>query len=224
MCHASCVIFGATSLNESEVKGRRVAELGSRDVNGSLRKIVALWAPAEYVGLDIEPGPGVDIVCPAENAVEKLGAGTFDLVISTEMLEHARDWRKVVSNIKNLCKPGGTLLVTTRSFGFGYHSYPYDFWRFEPEDFRAIFSDCELIKLEKDAPDPGVFLKARKPLDFKENELSRLEMYSMIAGKRVRDVDSAAVDRFLRKLNRYQRIRDSVYAAGKFVVSKVLGL
>lgn len=224
MCNANCIIFGATNLTETEVRGKRVLEVGARDVNGSLRKIVELFRPAEYVGIDIETGPGVDIICGAEASVERLGAESFDVVISTEMLEHVRNWRKVVSNIKNLCRPGGVILLTTRSVGAEYHSYPWDFWRYGLDDMNFIFSDCEIRKLEKDEPESGVFLKAVKPRSFSEKDLSGYELYSIIERKRVRDVDDETLNGFLRSLNRYRKIQGLVYAAGKWVVSKVLGI
>ncbi|HBB65910.1 MAG: methyltransferase type 11 [Elusimicrobia bacterium GWA2_62_23] len=222
MCNANCIIFGATNLSEAEVRGKKVVELGSRDVNGSLRRVVELLKPSEYVGLDMEAGPGVDMVCGAEEAAAKLGAESFDVVISTEMLEHVRDWRRVISNVKRLCRPGGIILLTTRSVGAEYHSYPSDFWRYDPGDMEFIFSDCEIKKLERDSPEAGVFLKAVKPAGFREKDLSGYGLYSIIEQKRILEVNDAVLKGFYRRMNRYQRIRDSVYAAGKFVAAKIL--
>lgn len=110
----------------------------------------------------------MDIVCRAEDVLTKFGKDSFDVVISTEMVEHVRDWKTVISNIKNLCRPEGVVLVTTRSRGFKYHAFPYDFWRYEPEDMNNIFSDFEIQVLEKDPELPGVLIKAKKPARFLE--------------------------------------------------------
>ena len=102
MCTPSCLDWGKRNLTEEEVRGKRVIEVGSYDVNGSLRSIVESLGSAEYIGADIRNGPGVDVMCPAENLAERFGKGSFDIVISTCTLEHIRDWKLAISNIKNV--------------------------------------------------------------------------------------------------------------------------
>ncbi len=150
MCHRACIEFAARALHPEEVSGGDVLEVGSHDVNGSVRSTVEALGPASYVGVDIDPGPGVDVICDAGNLVDRFGEGSFDLVISTELLEHVRDWRRVVSEMKTVSRPGGTLLITTRSQGFGLHGYPFDCWRYEIEDMRRIFGDLEIGSLIRD--------------------------------------------------------------------------
>jgi SAM-dependent methyltransferase len=131
MCHSSCLDFGRQNILYSDVHGKFVLEVGSMDVNGSLRPIVMQLNPAKYVGVDLDLGPGVDEICASENLIERFGRNSVDLLITTEMLEHVRDWRSVVHNLKHVVKPGGVLLVTTRSRGYPLHGYPSDYWRFE---------------------------------------------------------------------------------------------
>ena len=52
------------------------------------------------VGVDIVQGIGVDEICSADEILDKYGKVSFDIIISTEMLEHVKDWRKVVSNFR----------------------------------------------------------------------------------------------------------------------------
>jgi SAM-dependent methyltransferase len=163
MCDQNCINFGKENLFIDEIKGKRVIEVGSCDVNGSLKALVTLFEPIEYIGVDIEKGFNVDIVCNAQNLAKKFGKESFDVVISTEMIEHIADWKKVISNFKKICKPQGIILITTRSYGFGYHAYPCDFWRYEVEDMKNIFSDCEILKIYNDAKNKGVFLKSKSP-------------------------------------------------------------
>jgi len=186
MCHVGCIVFAVLNLDVSEVKGKRVIEIGSLDVNGSLRPIILDWQPSEYIGVDISKGKGVDVICNAENLEKMFGRESFDVVISTEMLEHVKNWRKVISNIKKICKPNGIILITTVSYGFPYHGYPYDYWRYEVSDMKNIFADCIIQKLEASRDVKAVFIKAKKPNCFVEHELSNYKLYSITANKRVR--------------------------------------
>lgn len=172
-----------------EVAGKKVIEVGSYNVNGSLRPIIENWGSAGYIGVDRVKGPGVDKVCRVEDIVDEFGRESFDIVIATELLEHVLDWRKAISNLKRICRPGGIIIITTRSCGFGYHAHPFDFWRYEVSDMKEIFSDFKILSLQKDPQDPGVFLKAGKPLNFQERDLSLYQLYSIIGNRRVREIE-----------------------------------
>ena len=120
----------------------------------------------------------------AAGLVDRFGAGSFDVVLSTEMLEHVRDWPTVIGNLKRVLRPGGILLVTTRSIGFPYHGYPFDYWRYEPDDIRAIFADLDVLEVEADTDAPGVFMLARQH-DGPHEPNQGPALYSMILGRRV---------------------------------------
>lgn len=184
MCNGACMLFIRENLSRRETEGRRVLEIGALNVNGSPREIVLPLSPRSYTGVDLTEGAGVDEVCDVTELSARFGTGSFDVVLSTEMLEHVRDWRGAISNIKDVLKPGGLLLLTTRSRGYPYHGYPYDFWRYEEDDIRAIFSDMTVLSVARDPLVPGIFLKARKPDNYSPGDLSGLELYSVIAGER----------------------------------------
>lgn len=192
----ACTDFGVANLTSAEIRGRTVLEVGSQNVNGSLRSHVEALGPARYTGVDMTPGAGVDEVLSAEKLVERFGPDAFDVVISTEMLEHVRDWRAVIGNMKAVLKPGGLLLFTTRSQGFAFHAYPFDFWRYELSDLETLFDDFEIQKLESDPSEPGVFFKGRKPLAWKPRSLDGYELYSIILRRRAADVRESEVRMF----------------------------
>jgi SAM-dependent methyltransferase len=196
MCHQSCIDFVASQLSAEEIRGAAVLEVGSRDVNGTVRPLVERAEPASYIGVDIEQGPGVDEICDVSELVARFGPERFDVVLATELLEHVRDWRSAVSQLKEVLCPGGTLVITTRSRGFGVHAYPYDFWRYEPEDMRRIFGDLEIESLERDPTRPGVFLKARKAQGFEPARLDGVALYSIIRGERALDVTDEEARKF----------------------------
>ncbi len=162
MCNPSCIEFGQRRLSKNLVKGLRVLEVGAYDVNGSLKEFVMSYEPASYLGVDVVPGPNVDYLCPVELIVECFSKEAFGLVICTEMLEHVKDWRLAVTNLKLVCRIGGTILLTTRSNGFPKHDFPGDYWRFETADMEHIFSDCTNVVIEPDLSMPGVFVRATR--------------------------------------------------------------
>lgn len=164
MMHESVLNFLATAVRPEEVRGFSVLEVGSANVNGSPREVLMPHEPGRYVGVDSAPGEDVDVVVDASALTLIFGRGSFDVVVSTEMLEHAKDWRDAVVQMKNVLRVGGLLIVTTRSPGFPYHGFPDDFNRFTLKDFAAIFADMDIESLidDPDPESPGVFFKARK--------------------------------------------------------------
>ena len=216
MCSVTCLNFAIRNLARADVAGRRVLEVGCRDVNGSVRPLVATLEPAEYVGVDIEGGPGVDVICSMEELEAKFGRESFDVVITTEVLEHVRPWRAAVSNLKAVCRPSGTILLTTRSLGFAYHAFPHDYWRYELGDMRALFADCHILSLESDPTDPGVFIKVRKPATFKEAELGNYELYSIVLNRRAVDVsDRNLTPLSLLRVRTREKLRLAAEAVGR---------
>jgi len=177
------------NVNCSEFSAKRVLEVSSKFVDGSVRPLIERFCnPREYVGVDIEPGKYVNVVLPAEKLVDYFGPEPFDIVISMEVPEHVFNWRLVVNNMKIVLKRGGYIHVTTRSKGFPYHTYPYNFWRYEAGDMIRIFKDFEIIRLEASWEAPGVFLKAKKPINWRPADLDNIELYSIILGKRPRNL------------------------------------
>ena len=158
-------------------------------------------------------------MCTVGELVTRYGKNSFDVVINTEMMEHIQDWRAAISNLKNILSPGGVMILTTRSKGTGYHGYPYDFWRYEMEDMKAIFSDFSIEVLEADPSSPGVFVKAYKPMTFSENRSEELNLYSIILGKRCKNVTEHDVRLF--KIKR--TLRKSIIRPVKAIIKKIRG-
>lgn len=163
--HDSVMQFFRDYICRTEVRGKVIAEVGARDENGTVKVFISDYEPAEYLGIDIQPGPRVDKVCDAADLPE---CGTFDVVVSTECLDHCEDWKSAFTGMVTALKPGGILMLTTRSEGFPYHKHPDDYWRFSIADISVI---CARTGMKIDAllPDPypshpGVFVKAVKPL------------------------------------------------------------
>ncbi len=184
MCNVDCLKWASEQVSLEDVQGKKVIEVGSYDVNGSLRYIISALKPALYTGIDLVSGPGVDVVCPAEKAVDMFGKESFDIVVSTCVFEHTEDWRSYVSSLKNLCRTKGTILLVVPS-RWDYHEYPRDFWRISLEDIKEIFSDYQIETIQEDKGWPAlVYAKLIKPEKFMEKDLSGYKLYSVITGNK----------------------------------------
>ena len=163
--HPSAMAFACPALTEADVCGKAVLEAGSMNVNGSVRDYVESLGPVSYIGTDMRPGPGVDVVCDAADLAGRFAAA--DVVISTEMLEHAKDWQAAVRGMISVLAEGGVLVLTTRSEGFPLHGYPEDHWRYSVAAMGVILAaaglDVERLEPDPDPQSPGVFARARKP-------------------------------------------------------------
>ena len=83
-----------------------VVEIGSRDVNGQVRD---LFGDARVTGVDLLPGPGVDVV--ADGATWSPPTPP-DAVVCCEVLEHTPRPEAMVRNLCRMLRPGGTLILT----------------------------------------------------------------------------------------------------------------
>jgi SAM-dependent methyltransferase len=95
---------------------KKVLEAGSYNVNGTIRD---LFSNCDYTGLDIGPGPCVDVVCKAHEFESE--PNSFDVVCSCEMFEHDKNIDKTLPSLIDKLKPGGLLFFTCASIGRREH-------------------------------------------------------------------------------------------------------
>jgi SAM-dependent methyltransferase len=108
LCRVSVFEFFVDNVDIREFEGKRVLEVGSKYVNGSVRPFIERFLkPREYIGIDIEPGKFVDMIVPAEELSNYFDRESFDVVICTETLEHVLDWKSAINNMKEVLKCGG---------------------------------------------------------------------------------------------------------------------
>jgi len=96
--------------------GKRVLEVGSLDINGLVR---SLFVGCDYVGIDVAAGPGVDLVCQAQDF--DAPDDSFDTVISCEVMEHNPHWAASLRNMVRVRKPGGLIVMSCATLGRREH-------------------------------------------------------------------------------------------------------
>lgn len=107
-----------------------VLDLGGRNVNGSPRQLFP--AATVYRCLDIAPGVGVDIVADAGTWEPDQA---YDVVLSTETLEHTENWRDIIATAYRALRPGGLFIVTAAGPGRPEHSAIDGQFRLHPGEY-----------------------------------------------------------------------------------------
>jgi SAM-dependent methyltransferase len=117
-----------------------VLEIGSFLVPGqeAIADLRGLFPGKSYTGLDIRPGPGVDLVADAE-ALPQADA-SVGTVLCLNTLEHVPRFWRVFDEIGRVLRPDGALLVSC-PFYFHIHRFPKDYWRFTPEALELLLED-----------------------------------------------------------------------------------
>lgn len=120
--------------------GQRLTALdvGSYDYNGSFRGLIERrgWT---YTGLDIQPGPNVDVVAPAPYQYP-FESDMFDVVLCGNMLHNVEHPWLLLPELARVLKPRGQLVVVT-IWRWGVNAYPTDYWRFLPDGLRVLFEE-----------------------------------------------------------------------------------
>lgn len=116
-----------------------VVEIGSQDVNGSLRDVCE--SEVDYVGLDFVAGKGVDIVIDDPYRLP-LPDESADFVVSSSCFEHSQFFWLVFLEAMRVLKPGGVFYLNAPSNGF-FHRWPVDCWRFYPDSGHALVAWAE---------------------------------------------------------------------------------
>lgn len=148
----------------------RVLEVGSLDVNGTPRYLFEN-ASTEYIGTDMSAGNGVDRILNNKRLLETFGASSFDTVICCEVLEHDDLFWDTVSQIRDIVKPGGYLVITTPTYCFPVHRFPRDYWRFGEDAYHeCFFAGWEVLNVMhldspcgRDTTLAGIARKANEP-------------------------------------------------------------
>ena len=166
---------------EDNIENKKILDVGSYDVNGTMKPI---FQKGEYIGLDMEQGPNVDIVGVSHKIpFEK---DEFDIVISSSCFEHDDMFWISFQEMCRVLKPGGYMYVQAPSNG-PYHGWPGDNWRFYIDSWKALEKwgkklgyDMELVEhyIDETTPSPpsegprfwndSIGIYRKKPIEYKK--------------------------------------------------------
>jgi SAM-dependent methyltransferase len=109
-------------------------EIGSYLSSFNIRSLSPI--DSKYIGVDLDEGPGVDIVLedpyklPFKN-------NSFDYVISSSCFEHSEFFWLTFLEVIRVLKPSGLFYLNAPSNG-DFHRFPVDCWRFFPDSGKAL--------------------------------------------------------------------------------------
>jgi SAM-dependent methyltransferase len=121
-----------------------IYEFGSLQVQGDdeLENLRTIFPAADYVGSDMRPGAGVDVVLDLHQL--DLPDETVGTALCIDTLEHVEYPRQAVREMHRVLRKDG-ILVMSSVMNFPIHGYPNDYWRFTPAGFHSllnIFDSC----------------------------------------------------------------------------------
>ena len=111
-----------------------VLDIGGANVNGTLRDIFVAKGHT-YTSLDIREAEGVDIVANPQERYP-IQDDTFNVVVSTSMMEHDQAFWITFNEMVRVVKPNGYIYLCVPSRG--NHHWDRDCWRFLQDAYPAL--------------------------------------------------------------------------------------
>jgi hypothetical protein len=121
-------------------------EVGSKNYGNTQDLRSVFRGRGEYLGADLEPGPGVDVVLdftrPFAEIDTQLAGRRFGTIFCLSVMEHCMQPFTMAENLTRLLQSGGKLCISV-PFAFQFHGYPSDYWRFTHEGIKALFPQLD---------------------------------------------------------------------------------
>jgi len=125
---------------QSLLHPKSVLEVGSKPAVGQeeLANLRTVFTDAKrYVGVDMEAGPGVDLVADmCEHAFSD--DEEYELSVCMDTLEHMRYPEEAVMTMASVSRH----LILRVPFCAPIHLHPDDYWRFTPSLLHSMVSEC----------------------------------------------------------------------------------
>jgi len=129
--------------------GMRVLEIGP-DKHPSTNRAVVDEKAITWETLDIFNSDSLTHVAKDEYKFP-VPDGTFDIVLSTLVMEHVKKIWVWIREVARVCKRGGRVIMVAPT-SWPYHPFPVDCWRIYSEGMRALYEEAgltvELCKTE----------------------------------------------------------------------------
>lgn len=101
-----------------------------------------------YMGADLKENELADILVLPDGSIQN-SEEKYDIVFSTQVLEHVPNYQKYLAEAKRCLKENGKLVLTTHGYWM-YHPDPTDFWRWTSMGLKKIVEEAgfEILHFE----------------------------------------------------------------------------
>jgi len=121
-----------------------ILEIGSKIVNkGVQTNEDEFFKERVYIGLDLEPGIGVDVIADATEWIP-FKDGAFKTILCFDTLEHVDKPWKMMQEVNRVSAPDA-LIVMSAAFMFDVHNCPADYWRFTTEGLKVLLEGWDVL-------------------------------------------------------------------------------
>lgn len=119
-------------------KPSKILEIGSRQAvnQNEMADLRNLFVGSKFVGLDMQAGPGVDMIASAEKL--PFPDKSFDLIFCLETLEHAEKPAVICAEIERVLRTNGVAVISSQQ-NFPIHLHPSDYFRYTPYGLKILF-------------------------------------------------------------------------------------
>jgi SAM-dependent methyltransferase len=126
----------------------KTLEIGCYDYCGGVRDLFT-----DYIGIDLNDGPGVDKVMNAHDIPLYYPVSNFDTVVWLEAAEHDPAFWLTVESIEWVLKKGGHLIFSAPQYYFPPHPMEgtgmEDNWRFSNTGVRHMLRNFTILELSE---------------------------------------------------------------------------
>lgn len=121
---------------------KKVVEVGSRQAvnQEDIADMRAFFSKSKYIGVDMQKGPGVDVIQKGEKL--PFDNGSVDVVLCLETFEHCDKPWEVAKEIERVVSKKGVVVVSSQQ-NFPIHMHPSDYFRFTPFGLKSLFESLQ---------------------------------------------------------------------------------
>jgi SAM-dependent methyltransferase len=184
-----------------------ILDVGSRAIGmeSATHRSTILANGWTYFGVDLEAGENVDLVVAESYNWKEIRDDRYDVVLCSQVLEHARYPWRLTQEIARVMRPRGLTFLIAPSAGH-VHRYPEDCFRYYPDGLPALVSAAGLQLVEAHVQQRPVYRSniwrdaiavAQKPLRSPQEagrERARLELGRLAMNPDVSPDDLKSID------------------------------